>query len=157
MLRPERFIRGPVLGMFALAIAGFAQTPPQKPPALIRDTGVADGKTKPEAAKEKEKGYNPLEAKHDLEIGNYYFKQGNYIGAIERYRDAIEYQPNLFAAYDALGRAYEKKADKDKTPEERQADRDMALAVYRNFLKSYPSSPKAAEFRSRCDRLLAKK
>lgn len=118
---------------------------------------MADGKTNPEAAKEKEKGYNPLEAKHNLEIGNGYFKQGNYIGAIGRYQDAIEYQPNLVAAYDALGRAYEKKADKDKAPEERKADRDKALAVYRNFLKNYPDSPMAAKFRSRCDRLQAKK
>jgi tetratricopeptide (TPR) repeat protein len=155
MLRLESLISRLVLGVCALTIAGFAQTPPQKPPALIRDTGVAEGKTNPEAAKEK--GYNPLEAKHDLEIGNHYFKEGNYIGAIGRYQDALEYQPNLVAAYDALGRAYEKKADKDKTPEEKKADKDKALAVYRNFLKSYPSSPKAAEFQARCDRLQAKK
>ena len=102
-------------------------------------------------------GYNPLKAEQSLKIGNFYFKQGNYVAAIGRYQDAIDYQPNLFAAYDALGRAYEKKADKDKAPEERKADRDKALAVYKNFLKSYPASPMAAEFRSRCDRLQAKK
>jgi tetratricopeptide (TPR) repeat protein len=155
MLNLERFISRLVLGVSALTVAGFAQTPPQKPPALIRDTGVAEGKTKPEAAKEKE--YNPLKADQNLKIGDFYFRQGNYIAAIGRYQDAIEFQPSLAAAYDALGRAYEKKADKDKTPEERKADLDKALAVYRNFIKSYPASPKAAEFQSRCNRLQAKK
>jgi len=155
MLRLGNFISPFVLGLFALTIAGLTQTRPQKPPALIRDTGVAEGKTNPEVAKEKE--YNPLKAEQNLKIGDFYFKQGNYIAAIGRYQDAIEYQPNLVAAHDALGRAYEKKADKDKTPEERKADRDKALAVYKNFLKSYPTSPIAAEFRARCDRLQARK
>jgi tetratricopeptide (TPR) repeat protein len=155
MPRLERFISRLVLGVFALTIAGFAQTPPQKPPALIRDTGVADGKTNPEAAKEKE--YNPLKAEQNLKIGDFYFKQGNYVAAIGRYEDAIAYQPSLVAAYDALGRAYEKKADKDKAPEEKKADTDKALAVYKDFLKNYPNSPMAAEFRSRCARLQAKK
>jgi len=155
MLRLGNFISRLVLCVLALAIGAFAQTSPQKPPALIRDTGVAEGKANPETVKEKE--YNPMKAEENLRIGEFYFKEGNYVAAIGRYEDAIEYQPNLVAAYDALGRAYEKKADKDKTPEEKKADRDKALAVYRNFLKSYPSSPKAAEFQSRCDRLQAKK
>jgi tetratricopeptide (TPR) repeat protein len=155
MLRLESLISRLVLGFCTLMIAGFAQTTPQKPPALIRDTGVAEGKANPETVKEKE--YNPMKAEQSLKIGDFYFKQGNYLAAIGRYQDAIDYQPSLFAAYDALGRAYEKKADKDKTPEEKKADRDKALAVYRSFLKTYPSSPKAAEFQARCDRLQAKK
>lgn len=125
----------------ALAGAGFIQqAPPKKPPGLIRDTGVAEGKTEAEAVIKKE--YNPLLAGQNLKIGNFYFKKGNYDAAIPRFQDAIEYQPSLVAAYDALGRAYEKKGDKAK-----------AVAVYNDFLTKYPDASKASDFKSRAARL----
>ena len=134
-----------LLVFFAIATMGFSQvTSPQKPPALIRDTGVAEGKTDVETAKKKE--HNPMLAMENLKIGNYYLKKGNYVAAIGRFQDAIEYQPNLIDAYDALGRAYEKKGDKEK-----------AIAVYKDVLKRYPESPKAAEFKSRTAKLEKKK
>ena len=113
---------------------------PKKPPALVRDTGVAEGKTEAEAVVKKE--YNPPLAEKNLTIGNSYFKKGNYDAAISRYLEAIDYYPNLYAAHDALGRAYEKKGDDAK-----------ALTVYRDFLAKYPDSPKAGEFKSRIKRL----
>ncbi len=140
-----RSLNGLLLVYFTLAGAGFIQvSTSQKPPALIRDTGVAEGKTNVETAKKKE--YNPMLALENLKIGNYYFKKGNYVAAIGRFQDAIEYQPNLIDAYDALGRAYEKKGDKEK-----------AISVYKDVLKRYPESPKAGEFKSRTARLEKKK
>ena len=140
MQRVERFVTCVVLGLLALMGAAFSQATAQKPPALIRDTGVAEGKADAETIVKKE--YSPLRAAECLGIGDFYLKKKNYVAAIERYRDAIEYQPNLIAAYDALGRAYEKSGANDK-----------ALAVYRDFLQKFPESPKAPEFKSRCARL----
>ncbi len=141
MLRAEMFLACLLLGLAAFASAGFIQqTPTKKPPGLIRDTGVAEGKSEAEAVIKKE--YNPLLAQKNLEIGKDYFKKGNYNAAISRFQDAIEYQPSLVAAYDALGRAYEKKGDKVK-----------AAAVYRDFLTKYPDSSKASDFKSRASRL----
>jgi tetratricopeptide (TPR) repeat protein len=141
MLRAERFLARLLLVLLALAGAGFIQqAPPKKPPGLIRDTGVAEGKTEAEAVIKKE--YNPLLAEQNLKIGYSYFKKGNYGGAISRFQDAIEYQPSLVAAYDALGRAYEKKGDKAK-----------AVAVYKEFLTKYPDSSKASDFKLRTSRL----
>jgi tetratricopeptide (TPR) repeat protein len=140
MQRAERLVSRMLLGLLVLTGAGFSQTTIQKPPALIRDTGVAEGKTDAETVVKKE--YSPIRAAESLKIGDFYLKKKNYIAAIERYLDAIEYQPNLIAAYDALGRAYEKNGASDK-----------ALAVYRDFLKKFPESPKAPEFKSRCARL----
>jgi tetratricopeptide (TPR) repeat protein len=144
MLHAVRLFGAIVLGATALPVAASAQAPPQKPPALIRDTGIAEGKSDADTAKKKE--YNPLMAQKSLNIGDQYFKGGNYVAAISRYQDAIEYQPNLVAAHASLGKAYEKRGEKDK-----------ALAVYKAFLKNYPDSPKAAEFRSWCARLEKKK
>jgi tetratricopeptide (TPR) repeat protein len=122
------------------SMGSFQQAPPRKPPALIRDTGVAEGKAEPEAVIKKE--YNPLLAERNMKVGDQYLKRGNYDAAISRYQDALEYQPSLVAAYDALGRAFEKKGNKLK-----------AIAVYQDFLKKYPNSSEAPKFRSRCDKL----
>jgi tetratricopeptide (TPR) repeat protein len=142
--RAERFLSWVLLALFALTGAAYSQTAAQKPPALIRDTGVAEGKVDAETVVKKE--YSPMRAAESLKVGDFYLKKKNYVAAIERYRDAIEYQPNLIAAYDALGRAYEKSGANDK-----------ALAVYRDVLQKFPESPKAPEFKSRCARLEKKK
>ncbi len=141
MLRAERFLACLLLILLSLVGAGFIrQAPPKKPPSLIRDTGVAEGKTEAEAVVKKE--YNPMLAEQNLKIGNFYFKKGNYDAAIPRFQDAIEYQPSLIAAYDALGRAYEKKGDKAR-----------AIAVYKDFVTKYPDSSKVSDFKSRASRL----
>lgn len=129
----------PCLALFLTALAHIGnsqQTPPRKPPALIRDTGVAEGKAEAETVIKKE--YNPLLAEKNLKIADQYMKKRNYDAAISRYQDAIEFQPSLVAAYEGLGRAYEKKGDKVK-----------AVAVYRDFLTKYPDSPEASKFKSR--------
>jgi tetratricopeptide (TPR) repeat protein len=56
--------------------------------------------------------------------------------------EALEYQPNRFDAYEALGRAYEK-----------QGAREKALRVYQDFLQKYSESPRAKEFKEKADRL----
>ena len=144
MRRVERFAICSLLAMLALRGAAFCQTTSQKTPTLIRDTGVSEGKANAETVIKKE--FNPVRAAESLKIGDFYAKKKNYVAAIERYREALEYQPDLFDAHDALGRAYEKSGANDK-----------ALAVYRDFLKTFPESPKTAEFKSRCARLEKKK
>jgi tetratricopeptide (TPR) repeat protein len=124
-------------------VPGWTQTRPKKP-ALIRDTDVAEGKTTEEAGKEKV--YNPMMAEKCVEVGNFYFKRRNYQAAIGRYLEALEHQPNLFEAFSALGRAYEK----DGQPEK-------ALGVYKDFLTKFPDSSKAPEFRSKVAKLEKKK
>jgi outer membrane protein assembly factor BamD (BamD/ComL family) len=109
-------------------------------PALIRDTDVAEGKDEAEA--NAPKPYNPMLAEKNVKVGRFYLKQGNYKAAIERFKEALEYQPSRVEAYAALGQAYEKNKDWDK-----------ALLLYRNFLGKYPASPKAVEFRSRIGRI----
>ncbi len=124
---------------FVFLLPGLAQSRPQKP-VLIRDTGKAEGKEDEEAAKAKV--YNPMLAEKNVKVGNFYFKKKNYTAAIQRYLEALEFQPNRIEAYEALGKAYEKNNEPEK-----------ALAVYRDFIEKYPASPKAPAFKSQAAKL----
>ncbi len=112
----------------------------QKPPALIRDTDTAEGKTDTETAPKKE--HNPILAEQNIKIGDFYLKKKNYDAAIQRYLEALEYQPDSVRAYEALTRAYEKKGDNEN-----------AISTYKEFIKRYPDSPKTPEFRLRLAKL----
>jgi len=130
-----------VLGLVA-SVAGLpviSQTPSKKP-ALIRDTDKAEGKDEAEAAKPKE--YNPLQAQASLRIGDFYLKKKNYQAAIERYIEALEYQPNLIAAYEALGKAYVKAGRVEK-----------AVETYKDFIRKNSDSPKISAFQSKIAKL----
>ena len=116
-----------------------AQTPSSRP-GLIRDTEVAEGKEESETEKPKE--YNPLSAKNSVNIGNFYLKKKNYIAAVQRYLEAIEYQPDLTEAHEALARAYERNGEIVK-----------AAGVYRDFIRRYPDSPKVGEFKSKLSKI----
>ncbi len=115
-------------------------TPPAKKPALIRDTEKAEEKDEPEANQPKE--LNPLLSEKNLKIGDFYYKRKNYVAAIQRYLDAIAYQPDRTEAYEALGRAYEKNGDMTK-----------ALDTYRDFIAKFPDSPKVGSFRAKLAKL----
>lgn len=49
-----------------------------------------------------------LEAAHDVEVGDYYFSQKNYDGALMRYKNAVEDKPRDAAIHVRLGRTFEK-------------------------------------------------
>ena len=117
-----------------------AQSTSRKPPVLIRDTDAAEGKESADIPTIKEP--NPVLSEQNLNIGNTYFKMKNYVAAIRRYLDAIEYQPDSIRAYDALAKAYEKNGQPDK-----------AIAAYKQFIEKNPNSPKAPEFRTRLAKL----
>lgn len=120
----------------------FPQARPASPPrpVLIRDTDTADGKEAAETEREKE--YSPLLARQNVKIGDFYLKRKNYEGAIARYRDAIEYQPNLFEAWESLARAHEKNKATDK-----------AVETWREYIRKNPDSPKEAEVKARIAKL----
>jgi len=128
-----------LLGLLFGSASALAQARPSRP-ALIRDTDKAEGKEEAETVKEK--SYNPLEAERNCRIGDFYFKKKNYPAAIQRYLEAIDFQPNLIKAYEALGRAYEKSGKPEKAKE-----------VYLDYIRKNPASPKIPEFQSRLARL----
>jgi tetratricopeptide (TPR) repeat protein len=129
---------GAVFISLTWAATGFPE--PQQRPALIRDTDTAEGKEEAEAEKPKE--YNPLLATQNLNVGNFYYKKKNYQAAIQRYLEAIAYQPGFVAAYEALVRTYDKEGTPSKT-----------IQVLKDFISKNPDSPKARDFRARLAKL----
>jgi tetratricopeptide (TPR) repeat protein len=125
--------------VLVMASPAFSQARPQRP-ALIRDTEVAEGKDDPDV--EKEKVYNPMMAEKILKIGDFYYKRKNYSAAIQRYIEALQYQPNRIDAYEALGRTYEKTGEISK-----------AVSLYKDFVSKNPDSPKATDFREKIAKL----
>ena len=129
----------PVLA-FCFGLVSLSSLTPATPldaaqkPELIRDTDVADGvKTAAEV-----KGPDPLLCEKNIKIGDFYYKKKNYVAAIRRYLDAIEYQTNSVRAYESLARAYEKNDEPAK-----------AIAAYQQFIDNNPDSPKVPEFRTK--------
>lgn len=127
----------------SLILNAFPQEQPRRRPELIVDTDVAEGKEEEKVEQPKE--YNPQLASQNLKVGNYYFKKKNYDAAIQRYIEAIGFQPNLSEAYSALARAYEKNGSLSK-----------AIQAFKAFIQNNPDSPKVAEFQAQAEKLQKK-
>ena len=85
-----------------------------------------------ESLKPKEYAFNPLEAQHDVQIGNYYFKKGNYKAAMSRFHEATLWNPNYAEAYLRLGES-----------EEKMRDNKAARQAYAKYLELAPDSKEA--------------
>jgi tetratricopeptide (TPR) repeat protein len=86
--------------------------------------------------------WNPHKAAKDIEVGDYYFKRKNYLGAESRYREALEYKENDATATFKLAVCL----DKMSRPDE-------ALEQYENYLKILPNGSEAPEVRKAIARL----
>jgi tetratricopeptide (TPR) repeat protein len=125
-----------VLLLLSDALPSVAQTPNSRKPELIRDTDIAEGNNGVDTTKPKEP--NPVLAEQNVNIGNFYFKKKNYAAAIQRYLEALEYQPNSTRACEALARAYGKNSETAK-----------AISIYKSLIEKNPDSPKIPDFRKK--------
>ena len=86
--------------------------------------------------------YNPHKADKNVEVGDFYFKRGNYRAAESRYAEAMLYMPNHATATYKLGEAQEKLA---KTAEARKN--------YEKYLKLLPQGEYAEQAKKALARL----
>jgi tetratricopeptide (TPR) repeat protein len=86
--------------------------------------------------------WDPHKAMKDIEVGDFYFKQKNYVGAESRYREALYYKDNDALATFRLAECLEK------------MDRpDDALQEYESYLRILPNGPKAEKAKKAIERL----
>lgn len=82
--------------------------------------------------------FNPLQAKKEIDTGNFYAKKGNYKAAAMRYREATLWDDSNPEAFFKLAEAYEKLDDFDRARE-----------AYASFLKLTADKGKADDVRKR--------
>jgi tetratricopeptide (TPR) repeat protein len=136
-----------ILLVLLSALPDPARSQKSRKPELIRDTDIAEGKENPEAAEVEKPEPDPVLAKENLNIGNFYFKRKNFAAAIQRYSDALAYNPDWKEANEALDRAicsYEAEIRNL----EKNGDIIEAIIKCKDFIRRYPDSPKLADFRN---------
>jgi tetratricopeptide (TPR) repeat protein len=89
--------------------------------------------------------WDPHKAAKCIEVGDYYYKQGNFRGAISRYQEALEWKPKDAEATYKLGEVQEK-----------AGDFTAALANYQDYLKLLPKGPYSVKAQQGIERVKTK-
>jgi tetratricopeptide (TPR) repeat protein len=112
-------------------ICGAAWAQQQAPPADRKGQAVEKEQAPPEEDETrqpvKEYAFNPLQAQRELRVGNFYFRQGKYKAAANRFSEAVKWNPALAEGYFRLGQA-----------EEKLRDQKAAREAYAKFVQLAP-------------------
>lgn len=101
-------------------------------------TEVAEPPEEDASYKPKEYAFNPLRAQQELNVGNFYFKKGDYNAAARRFSESSKWNPTSAEAFLRLGEA-----------ESKLKDQDAACEAYRKYLKLAPDDKHAAGVRKK--------
>jgi tetratricopeptide (TPR) repeat protein len=135
---PARYtvsVLGKLFFILGLAAALFGQQDKTKPKSTDSSKPVVQEQAPPEEdenVKPREYPFNPLEAQNDVKVGNFYFKQGKYKAAINRFRDATRFNPSFAEAFLRLGDA-----------EDKMGDKQAASDAYEKYLELAPDAKNA--------------
>jgi len=116
-----------------------AQLEPRRPAAPPPEPDQEEETAEPDYS------FNPLQARKEIEVGNFYFKKGSYKAAAGRYERATKWQPDLAEAYYKLGQAREK-----------LEQWEAAVEAYRKFIELPGAGKRTAEVKRTIARLEAK-
>jgi len=86
--------------------------------------------------------WDPHKAAKDIEVGDFYFKRQNYVGAESRYREALMYKQNDATATFKLAESLDKMGRFDEAREE-----------YESYLKILPNGAEAPLAKKAIERL----
>ncbi|HTP36542.1 MAG TPA: tetratricopeptide repeat protein [Candidatus Acidoferrales bacterium] len=90
----------------------------------------------------KEYGFNPLQAKKEINVGNEYYKKGSYRAAAGRYSEATKWNSGDAEAWLKLGEAQEK-----------LKDHKAAREAYSKYLELASDAKNADEIRKKVEKL----
>jgi len=135
-----------VIGFLAVSLTGWAaaQTPPkrqdQKRPAA--QSKEDEPPEEDESAKPKEYAFNPLQAAHEIQVGEFYMKKGSWGAAIKRFSEATKWNPTSAEAYLRLGDA-----------EAKFKDVKAAKEAYSKYLELAPDAKNAAAIKKKLEKM----
>jgi tetratricopeptide (TPR) repeat protein len=89
-----------------------------------------------------EYAFNPLQARKELQTGNYYFKKGSYRAAAGRFREATKWNDGYAEAWLRLGEA-----------EEKLKDGKAARQAYTKYLEIAVDARNAGDIRKKLEKL----
>ena len=110
-----------------LVFLALSQVPQQLPPE-------EDETLKPQ----KEYAFNPLQAKEELRIGNYYYKKGSMRAAALRFEEATKWDPTSAESFLRLGES-----------RERMGDKKAARIAYTKYVELAPGAKDVAAIRKK--------
>ncbi|HUA17461.1 MAG TPA: tetratricopeptide repeat protein [Bryobacteraceae bacterium] len=94
-----------------------------------------------ESVATKQYSFNPLEAQKDLQVGNYYFRKGDYKAAMSRFHEATLWNPTFAEAFLRLGES-----------EDKLKNKQAAEQAYNKFLELSPTGKEAASVKKKLAR-----
>ncbi len=94
---------GRILLLIALAVSHLA--------GLAQDAAPPEPPEEDETLTVQEYAFNPLQARKEIQVGNYYFKKGSFRAAAGRFLEATKWDPNNAEAFLRAGESYEKLKD----------------------------------------------
>lgn len=138
------------LGLSWTLLLGQQSTkPPDTKPADTKSTDTKPAGKQVEEPPEEDEALipkpcvlNPLEAGHNIYVGDYHFKRSKYSAAAARYKEAICWDPSSAEAFLKLGES-----------EEKLHNRDQARDAYQKYLTLAPDAKNAAEIRRKLTKL----
>ncbi len=116
-----------ILSISALA---WPQQPPQQPPLPPEEDETLKAP--------RDYVFNPLQAKNELRIGNYYYRKGSMRAAALRFEEATRWDPTNAESFLRLGEA-----------RERMGDKKAARAAYGKYVELAPTAKDAAAIRKK--------
>jgi tetratricopeptide (TPR) repeat protein len=119
--------------------AAAQQTKDSRPQSQSKE---AEPPEEDDSAKPTEYAFNPLQAEHELRVGEFYMKKGSFGAAVARFTEATKWNPTLAEAYLRLGEAQEK-----------FKDRKAAKEAYSKYLALAPDSKNAAEIKKKLSKM----
>ena len=127
-----------------LAVASAAQQPAPKDGAKQepKEETVQLPPEEDAAAIPEQYSFNPVKSKRDVEVGNLYFKKGDFKGAASRYETATKWNDGNAEAWLRLGETREK-----------QQNAKAAREAYEHYLQLAPSAKNAGDVKKRLEKL----
>lgn len=136
------FYRFHKLIIAAFVVLCFGVSCPAQTPKVSKDQSKQSKEAEPpeedDSAKPTEYAFNPLQAEHELKVGEFYMKKGSYGAAVARFTEATKWNPTLAEAYLRLGDAQEK-----------FKDHKAAKEAYSKYLQLAPDAKNAPEIKKK--------
>jgi len=97
--------------------------------------------------RETEYTFNPIQARKEFKVGEFYWKKKSYRAAAGRYEEAVKWDPGFAEAYWKLALAKEKLAAEQMIDSEKALTLEEARQALRKYLEIAPDGKRAKQAR----------